>query len=64
MKTQAVTGDTIVALDRTCALEKVQAGEVITDFDKLIDRQLERASITAIAGFAKIFAGASKVMTI
>lgn len=64
MKTQAVTGDTIIALDKTCALEKVQAGEVVTDFDKLIDRQLERASVTAIAGFAKIFAGASKVLSI
>lgn len=50
--------NTILALDRTCALEKVQAGDVVTDFDKLIDRQLERASITAIAGFSPIFSGA------
>ena len=32
-------------MDKTCALEMVQAGELMTDYDKLIDRQLERASI-------------------
>ena len=55
--------NTILALDRTCALEKVQAGDVVTDFDKLIDRQLERASITAIAGFSPIFSGAVQMLT-
>ena len=54
----------IVALDRSCALEKVQAGEIITDFDKLIDRQLERAAITSIAGFAKIYPGATKMLQV
>mgnify|MGYP000503110140 CR=1 FL=1 len=38
----------IVAMDKTCALEMVQAGELMTDYDKLIDRQLERASISAV----------------
>lgn len=28
----------IVAMDKTCALEMVQAGELMTDYDKLIDR--------------------------
>lgn len=52
----------IIGLDRSCAVEKVQAGEVITDFDKLIDRQLERATITTITGFSKIFAKASAIL--
>lgn len=52
----------IIALDRSCALEKVQAGDVVTDFDKLIDRQLERAAVTTIAGFAKIYPDAAKVL--
>ena len=39
----------IIALDNSAALEKVQAGGVITEYDKLIDRQLERAAITTIA---------------
>lgn len=49
----------VIGLDKNFALEKVQAGEVMTEFDKLIDRQLERAAITTTAGFAKIFDKAS-----
>ena len=52
----------IVAFDKDCALEMVQAGDVTADADKLIDRQLERASISAIAGFARIYADAAKGM--
>ena len=54
----------VVAIDKNCAIEMVTAGGVQTDFDRLIDRQLERAAITQISGFAKIFADASKVMNI
>lgn len=54
----AELGDSLLALDRTCALEMVKAGGVQTEFDKLIDRQLERAAITATAGFSRIFADA------
>ena len=52
----------IIGLDKTCALEMVQAGGVLTDYDKLIDRQLERATISTIAGFTKIFNSAVKVL--
>ena len=52
----------IVALDKNYALEMVTAGGVQTDFDRLIDRQLERAAITQISGFARIFADSAKVM--
>ena len=45
---------TIVGIDNRYALEKVQAGEVVTDFDKLIDRQLERAVVSEISGFSPI----------
>ena len=34
----------------------------MVEYDKLIDRQLERAAITSISGFAKLFTGASKAM--
>ena len=50
----------IIGLDKNCALEMVQAGEIITDYDKLIDRQMERAGISAIAGFAQIYGDAAK----
>ncbi len=53
----------IVGLDKTCALEMVQAGGVETDSDRLIDRQLERASVSVIAGFARIFDDAVRVLT-
>lgn len=52
----------IIGLDKNCALEMVQAGGVVTDYDKLIDRQLERAAITCTAGFSKIFTEASKTL--
>ena len=52
----------MVGIDNTCALEKVQAGEVTTDFDKLIDRQLERAVVSEISGFSPIFKSAVKYM--
>lgn len=34
------------------------------EYDKLIDRQLERAAITSISGFAKLFTEASKVLVV
>lgn len=52
----------IIGLDNRYALEKVQAGEVLTEFDKLIDRQLERAVISTITGFSPIFTDAVKVL--
>ncbi len=52
----------IIALDNRYAIEKVQFGDVVTDFDRLIDRQLERASVTATAGFSPIFTDAIKIM--
>lgn len=59
----SMAGGNIIGLDKNYALEMVQAGDIVTDYDKLIDRQLERASISCIAGFAKIFADAAEVMT-
>jgi len=35
---------------------------VMVEYDKLIDRQLERAAITSISGFAKLFTEAAKVL--
>ena len=64
IKLSAVSSGKIVGLDRGCSLEMVKAGDVMTEYDKLIDRQLERAAITSIAGFAKIFEGASRVLNV
>ena len=61
--TSALASGTVIGIDKNCALEMVQAGEIITDYDKLIDRQLERATISCIAGFAKIFNDAGVKLT-
>ncbi len=53
----------VFALDNTCALEKVQAGGIVTEFDKLIDCQLERAAISTIVGFAPIYEDAAAILT-
>ena len=61
--TTALTGNNIIGLDKNCSLEMVVAGDVAVDYDKLIDRQLEKASISCIAGFAKIYNGAAKKLS-
>ncbi len=60
----SVDDNTICALDKNYALEKVQAGGIITEFDKLIDRQLERATISEITGFSIIYSDAIKLLTL
>ena len=62
LRTSAMPAGTIIGLDRNYALEQVTGSEVTVEYDKLIDRQLERAAITSISGFAKLFTDASKVM--
>lgn len=54
--------NSIIAIDRSAAVEKVQVGDIATEYDKLIDRQLERATITATAGFSVIFSDAIKML--
>lgn len=64
IKSKAVPAGTIVALDKNFALEMVTAGDITVDSDKLINSQLERAAVTSISGFAKIFPEATKVLTL
>lgn len=54
-RSTAMPENTLLGFDKTCCLEKVEAMPVTTEYDKLIDRQLERAAITTIAGFSKIY---------
>lgn len=64
IKSSSVAINTLIGLDRSCALEMVTTGDVLTEYDKLIDRQLERAAITSTAGFAKIFDAASRILSV
>ena len=62
IKTSALAAGTVIGLDRRYALEMIQAADVNVEYDRLIDRQLERAAITSISGFAKLYTDASKVL--
>ena len=64
LRSSAVPSGTILGLDRNYALEMVRASDVLVEYDKLIDRQLERAAITTISGYAKIFPDASQVLAL
>ena len=64
LRTAAMPAGTVIGLDKSYALEQICGGEVTVEYDKLIDRQLERAAITSITGFAKLFPEASKVLTL
>ena len=54
----------IIGADKNSALEMVKAGDVLTEYDKLIDRQLNRAVVSCTAGFAKIADGACKMLSV
>ncbi|MBS7360909.1 MAG: phage major capsid protein [Oscillospiraceae bacterium] len=64
IKSSAVPSGKLIGLDRGCALEMVTTGPVSTEYDKLIDRQLERAVISSTAGFTKFFDAASRTLTV
>ena len=64
LRTSVLPSGTAIGLDKRFALEMVQGSDVMVEYDKLIDRQLERAAITTICGFAKIFQGASRVLEV
>ena len=64
LRTSALPAGKMIGLDSRYALEMVKGGEVTVEYDKLIDRQLERAAITSVAGFAKLFGDAARVLTV
>lgn len=59
----SMTGNNVLGFDRTCALQMIQSGDILVDYDKVIDRQLERASISISAGFSRLFKDAVKLLT-
>ena len=64
IRCSAMQAGTAIGLDKGYALEMVTAGDVSVEYDRLIDRQLERAAITSISGFAKLYTEASKVLKV
>lgn len=64
LRSSAVPSGEIIGLDRSCTLEMVTNGGVTTEYDKLIDRQLERAVISCTSGFAKICDDGARVLEV
>lgn len=57
-----VAANNIIGLDKDFALQMVQSGDILVEYDKVIDKQLERAGITITTGFSRIFKDAVKVL--
>ena len=64
LRSNVVTAGTLIGLDNRYALEQISSSDILVEYDKLIDRQLERAAITSISGFAKLSTDASKVLKV
>lgn len=64
LRSTVIPDGKIVGLDKNYALEKVTSGDVMVEYDKLIDRKFERSSITTISGYAKIFEDASRILAV
>ena len=64
LRSSVIPAGTFIGLDNRYAVEHIKAGDVMVEYDKLIDQQLERAAITTISGFGKICDGASAVLMV
>lgn len=53
--TNAISDVFVPGFDKNRTLEMIESGGINVDYDKLIDRQFERAAITCTAGFSRIF---------
>lgn len=63
IRSNAVPQNTVIGIDKRFALEMGQIGDVTVEYDKLIHRQFERAAITVISGFSKIYDEASRILS-
>ena len=59
----SVTSKKIIGLDRNFALQMIQSGNVMVEYDKVIEKQLEKAAISVTAGFSRLFKDAVKVLS-
>lgn len=64
IRSHALPERAAIGLDNRFALEMVQIRDIETDYSALIDRHFERASISTISGFSKIYTDASRVLKI
>ena len=59
---ESVDATKIVALDKNFALQMIQSGDVKVEYDKVIEKQLERAAISVTVGFSRILKDAVRVL--
>ena len=64
LRSSVVPAGTLIGLDNRYALEQISSSDILVEYDKRSDRQLERAAITSISGFAKLSTDASKVLKV
>lgn len=64
VKTSAVGVNTIIGIDKKFALEFITSSGLVLETDKLIDRQLDRITISISCGFRKITPDAVKIIKI
>ncbi len=64
IKTAAADNTSVIGIDREFALEFITSTDLVVETDKLIDRQLDRVSVSVTCGFKKITPDAVKVLTI
>lgn len=64
VKTSAVDVNTIIGIDKKFALEFITSSGLVLETDKLIDRQLDRITISISCGFRKITPDAVNIIKI
>ena len=64
LKSSQINDTTVIGLDKNYALELAANTDLIIETDKLIDRQLDRISVSVKIGFKKIIPDAVKCLII
>ena len=64
LKSPQINDTTVVGFDKSFALELATNSDLIIETDKLIDRQLDRISVSVKLGFKKIIPDAVKCLII
>ena len=64
VKSTAVAENTIIGLDKSCALEMINGSDIVLEVDKLIDRQVDAISVSVTTGFAKIIPDAVRILDV
>ena len=59
-----VNSKKIIGLDSKYALEMISSSDIVLETDRMIDKQLDRISVSVCIGFKKLMTDAVKVLTI